>query len=141
MAALEFLPFEEFDESPRSLRLVSAAPSPLRVGPSLASRRAARESVRRRRRRSLVGVAMVAGLALLAVPSAAFGGTTGAGLSTDVAGSSTLASGMSYVVQPGDTVGSIAKVMNPVDPAQARLRLVHELDSSVVVPGEHILIP
>ena len=141
MAALEFLPIEEYDESPRSLRLVSIAPWPLRVGPTVASRRAARESVHRRRRRTLVGVAMVAGLALLSLPSAAFGGTTGAGLPTDLAGSSTLASGMSYVVQPGDTVGSIAKMMNPVDPAQARLRLVHELDSSVVVPGEHILIP
>ena len=48
---------------------------------------------------------------------------------------------MIYVVQPGDTVGSIARAMNPVDPAFARRLLVKELDSSVVVPGEHVLIP
>jgi hypothetical protein len=32
-------------------------------------------------------------------------------------------------------------MMNPVDPNVARTVLVHELDSSVVVPGERILIP
>jgi hypothetical protein len=48
---------------------------------------------------------------------------------------------MSYVVQPGDTVNSIAKNMNPTDPAQARAILIHELGSSIVVPGEHVLIP
>jgi hypothetical protein len=31
--------------------------------------------------------------------------------------------------------------MNPVDPRVARTALVRELDSSVVVPGEHVLIP
>jgi hypothetical protein len=48
---------------------------------------------------------------------------------------------MDYVVQPGDTVSSIARLMNPTDPAEARALLVHELGSSVVVPGEHVLIP
>jgi predicted Zn-dependent protease len=48
---------------------------------------------------------------------------------------------MNYVVQPGDTVNSIARMMNPVDPKLARADLVRELDSSVVVPGERVLIP
>ena len=48
---------------------------------------------------------------------------------------------MNYVVQSGDTVNSIARMMNPMDPKVARADLVRELDSSVVVPGERILIP
>jgi hypothetical protein len=31
--------------------------------------------------------------------------------------------------------------MNPTDPAEARTLLVRELGSTVVVPGEHVLIP
>jgi hypothetical protein len=83
----------------------------------------------------------VSAVAILAVPGHVFGATTGAGLSTDLANSSVLASGMNYVVQPGDTVAVIAREMNPVDPAAARAQLVAELGSSVVVPGEHVLIP
>jgi predicted Zn-dependent protease len=48
---------------------------------------------------------------------------------------------MVYVVQPGDTVTSIATLVNPVDPSLARHVLVRELGSSYVVPGEHVLIP
>jgi hypothetical protein len=81
------------------------------------------------------------GLVILAWPGHAFGGVTGAGLPDDLANSSVLASGMNYVVQPGDTVNSIARMMNPVDPKLARADLVRELDSSVVVPGERVLIP
>jgi len=84
---------------------------------------------------------LVSAVAILAVPGHVFGATTGAGLSTDLANSSVLASGMNYVVQPGDTVAVIAREMNPVDPAAARAQLVAELGSSVVVPGEHVLIP
>ena len=95
----------------------------------------------RRRRRSLVAFALLLGLVILAWPGHAFGGETGAGLPGDLANSSVLASGMNYVVQPGDTVTSIARMMNPVDPKVARADLVRELDSTVVVPGEHVLIP
>lgn len=145
MAAVATVQYEEFDGlvSQPYLQLVSvqSAPSPLRTGRPLAQRRTARARMMQRRRRSLVVLALLVGLAVLAWPGHAFGGTTGAGLPTDLANSSVLASGMDYVVQPSDTVTSIADLMNPVDPARARIALVHELRSSVVVAGEHVLIP
>jgi hypothetical protein len=142
MAAVEAVEFEEFEgpgERPY-LRLVTT-PQVFRTGPSLAKRRAARSRMMKRRRRTLVASALLLGLVILGWPGHAFGGETGAGLPSDLANSSVLASGMNYVVQPGDTVTSIARMMNPVDPNVARSDLVRELDSSVVVPGEHILIP
>ena len=142
MAALEIEEFEEF-EAPASrphLRLLST-PEVFRTGPSLALRRAARARMLKRRRRTLLTFALVLGLVILAWPGHAFGGETGAGLPTDLANGSVLASGMAYTVQPGDSVSSIARMINPVDPKVARADLVRELDSSVVVPGERILIP
>ncbi|HUY17245.1 MAG TPA: hypothetical protein VMV11_06760 [Acidimicrobiales bacterium] len=145
MAALEILEIPEIDQfspGPR-LRLVSAqsAPRPLRLGSSVQLRRRQRARVLQRRRRALVALVLVAALTILALPGHTFGATTGAGLSTDLATSSVLASGMNYVVQPGDTVNSIARDVNPVQPSLARTLLVRELGSSVVVPGEHVLIP
>jgi hypothetical protein len=145
MAAVEIIEFQESPEAPfrPHLQLVinDARLRPLRTGRSLAQRRAARARMMRRRRRTVVAMALVAGLVVLAWPGHAFGGVTGAGLPTDLANSSVLASGVRYVVQPGDTVGSIAELMNPVDPAIARAALVHELGSTMVVAGEHVLIP
>lgn len=144
MAAVEVFESDEghYETRPH-LRLVSVAtePTPLRSGRSLAQRRAARARMMRRRRRTLVGLALGSGLAILSFPGHAFGGVTGVGLPTDLANSSVLASGFSYVVQSGDTVSSIAKMMNPLDPALARRALVQSIDSTVVVPGEHVVIP
>jgi hypothetical protein len=143
MAAIELIEVGEYREVelPR-LRLVSLqVAEPVRTGRPLAARRAARARMLRRRRRTLVALGLAAGLIILALPGAAFGGVTGAGLSGDLADSSVLASGMVYVVHPGDSVNSIAELMNPVDPAVARRDLIRELGSSVVVPGEHVLIP
>jgi hypothetical protein len=142
MAAVAVIQFEEALGAAPNLRLVEVATvaAPLRTGPTLAQRRGARARMMRRRR-TLVALGLVLGLAILAFPGHAFGGVTGAGLSTDLANSSVLASGMAYVVQPGDTVNSIAKLMNPVDPSLARTALVHQIDSTVVVAGEHIVIP
>jgi hypothetical protein len=142
MAAVEVVEFEEFEDLVQRphLRLVSTPPV-FRTGPSLANRRAARARMMKRRRRTLVAFALLLGLVILSWPGHAFGGETGAGLPTDLANSSVLASGMNFVVQPGDTVNSIARMMNPIDPNLARADLVRELDSSVVVPGERILIP
>jgi hypothetical protein len=145
MAAVESYQFEEVGgvEVEPYLRLVAIDPTPmvLRRGPSLATRRAARGRMLQRRRRTGVAALLIVGLVVLAWPGHAFGGTTGAGLSNDLASSSTLASGMVYVVQPGDSVDSIARDMNPVDPSMARALLVHELESSTVIVGEHVLIP
>jgi hypothetical protein len=142
MVAVEVVEFEEYEnvvERPY-LRLVTT-PLVFRTGPSLANRRAARARMMKRRRRTILAFALLLGLVILAWPGHAFGGETGAGLPTDLANSSVLASGMNYVVQPGDTVNSIARMMNPLDPKVARADLVRELQSSVVVPGEHVLIP
>jgi hypothetical protein len=145
MAAVEILETEEFGAfiPGPALRLVSAPTfvQPLRYGPSLAQRRAVRARMVQRRNRTLAGLVLLGALTVLALPGHVFGATTGAGLSTDLANSSVLASGMDYVVQPGNTVESIARAMNPVDPSIARALLVRELGSSVVVPGEHVLIP
>lgn len=142
MAALEILEIEEFAAEPY-LRLVSVAPQvrALRHGPSLAQRRASRERMLQRRHRSLAALVLLGALTVLALPGHTFGATTGTGLSTDLANSSVIASGMDYVVQPGDTVNSIARDINPVNPVAARSLLVRELASSVVIPGEHVLIP
>ena len=141
MAAVEIEEFEEIEAPERPyLRLVST-PDVFRTGPSLAIRRAARSRMLKRRRRTLLALALMLGLVILAWPGHAFGGETGGGLPGDLANSSVLASGMNYVVRSGDTVSSIAKMMNPLDPKVARADLVRELDSSVVVPGEHVLIP
>ena len=94
-----------------------------------------------RRRRSALAALVLVSLVLLAWPGHAFGGTNGVGLSTDLASSSTLSSGMVYVVQPGDTISSIAREVNPVSPSIAREALVAELRSQDVVSGEHVLIP
>jgi hypothetical protein len=145
MSAVEvFVPQELGEESPRpKLRLVTLDTSATRwpVGDTLALRRASRARMLQRRRRTLVLFAGVCAVVVLAWPGAAFGGATGAGLPTDLASSSTLGSGIEYVVQPGDTVASIATLMNPLNPHAARSVLVRALHSSVVVTGEHILIP
>ena len=143
MAAVEVIQYDQELEARPYLRLVEVATvsPPLRRGPTLAQRRAARARMMQRRRRTLVTLGLVLGLCILAFPGHAFGGVTGAGLSIDLANSSVLASGMEYVVQPGDTVNSIARMMNPVDPSLARTALIHQIDSTVVVAGEHLVIP
>ena len=145
MAAVELIPheYEARESSRRNLRVVPEIEDfpQYRRGPLVANRRAARARMKARRRRSAVAALVLASLVMLAWPGHAFGGTNGVGLSTDLATSSTLASGMVYVVQPGDTLSSIARALNPVNPAMARRALVTELRSDVVITGEHVLIP
>ncbi len=145
MAAVESLPdgygLQELGQP--SLRVVPDLPRSLqyRQGPLVANRRAARARMKKRRRRSALVAMVLASFVLLAWPGHAFGGTNGVGLSTDLASSSTVSSGMVYVVQAGDSIDTIARLVNPVNPSVARRALVKELDSSVVVTGEHVLIP
>jgi hypothetical protein len=95
----------------------------------------------KRRRRTLVVLALLAGLTILALPGVAFGGVASSGLSSDLNNNASLAPGMVFVVQPGDSLTSIARLMDPADPSKARVQLAHELGSTVVVRGEHVLIP
>jgi hypothetical protein len=134
----EWSPREEYE---RHLRVVETVARPLRTGITVHRRRAARERMMRRRRRALLVAAAVLSLVVLAWPGHAFGGVTGSGVSVDRGGSSVLDSGMVYVVRPGDSVTTIARLVNPWDPAAARRSLRRELHSSVVVPGEHVLVP
>lgn len=142
MAAVELLETPEYTSEPH-LRLVSYEElnRPIRRGVPLNDRRHARDLARRRRHRALAALVVCGALAVLATPGHVFGAAGGTGLSNDLANSSVLASGMNYVVQPGDTITSIARDMNSTNPGEARMLLVHELGSSVVVPGEHVLIP
>jgi len=145
MAAVEVFEGEEVQTrgSRPQLRLVKleGAPPVSRHGLPLAQRRAARALMMKRRRRTLIVLAILAGLTILALPGVAFGGVSTGGLSSDTYSSASLASGMVFVVQPGDTLNSIARMVDPVDPRTARTALVHELGSKVVVSGERVLIP
>lgn len=145
MAAVEMFPREDrIPGSSRPALHVVAAHEDVpqyRRGPLVANRRAARVRMKARRRRSALAALLVASLVLLAWPGHAFGGTNGVGLSTDLATGTTLSSGMVYVVQPGDTVTSIARMLNPVNPSLAVQALIDELRSTVVIAGEHVLIP
>ena len=145
MAAIQIEEFEVLtsEEAMPYLRLVTAqnTPQSFRTGVPLSVRREARELRRKRRIRLYAGLVLAGALVILLMPGAAFGGVTGTGLSTDIASSAELASGMVYVVQPGDTLSSISKMVNPVSPQKARTVLAAQLGSSVVIAGEHILIP
>jgi hypothetical protein len=143
MAAVEIFEHEALAEtlSRPQLRLVrfDSAPAIPRNARPLAHRRAARARMLKRRRRTFVVLALLAGLTILALPGVAFGGV--GGISSDLNNNASLSSGMVFVVQRGDTMSSIARMINPADPAQARNALVRELGSRTVVTGEHVLIP
>ncbi len=145
MAAVEIFPseYEVTEVLGTTLRVVPKdfGEPQYRRGPLVANRRAARARMKRRRRRSALAALVVISLVLLAWPGHAFGGTNGVGLSTDLASSSTLSSGMVYVVQPGDSLVTIAQLVNPVNPSLALRALTTELRSNVVIAGEHVLIP
>jgi LysM repeat protein len=91
-------------------------------------------AVLRRRRAVAVAIVVMGVVAALALPLQALAGTTvtphGA------------AGGTVYVVQPGDTVWSIAQRADGTgDPRALAASIVRETGSDVVVPGERIAIP
>lgn len=102
---------------------VVVAPNPVRVS---------REVQIHRRRLALVAIVAVL-LVLLMLPIRALGGATLA--------STTPSQGQDYVVKTGDSLASIARQADPVNPTSMVRRLVAETGSDVVVPGEHLLIP
>jgi hypothetical protein len=91
---------------------------------------------RRARLRRTAMIVVLAGLVGgLAVPVSALAGT-------GATPSSPLAPGSTYVVQPGDTLWSIATRLDPTgDPRSIVGRLAAETGSETVVVGEHIALP
>ena len=100
----------------------------------------ARTVVRRRRLLVclLVGMAMV----LLSLPVQFLGGQTSTGQVALSGVTSGLPDGSIYIVQSGDTLSSIAHRINPMGDQAVLVRALRTtVGSSVVVPGEHIVLP
>ena len=94
-----------------------------------------------RRRRLVLGAVAAGLLAALALPWSGTGGhplaTPGPALAGDV-----VAPHARYVVQPGDTLWSIAERLDPTgDPRPVVDRLAAEVGSDTVIPGERIALP
>ena len=94
-----------------------------------------------RRRRLVLGAVAAGLLAALALPWSGTGGhplaTPGPALAGDV-----VSPHVRYVVEPGDTLWSIAERLDPAgDPRPVVARLAAEVGSDTVVPGERIVLP
>jgi hypothetical protein len=85
------------------------------------------------RRRLILAAVVVVLLVLLALPIRSTGGKT-------IAGSGPIA-GQEYVVRNGDTLASLAAQVDRNNVAGVEKKLMNEAGSSVLVPGEHLLIP
>jgi hypothetical protein len=93
------------------------------------------------RRRLLLGIVAVALLTALALPWGGTGGRTLAPPGSALAGG-TLQANHQYVVQPGDTLWSIAVRLDPNgDPRPLVSELAARIGSDVVIPGERLLLP
>ena len=107
---------------------------------AVARRRTVSARVRRRRRQVLVGLAVTGAAVGLVLPVSSLGGRPAAGVpgpSAVVGTGSTV-----YVVQPGDTLWSIAaRIDRGGDPRPLAEALARETGSSTVVPGERIRVP
>jgi len=91
---------------------------------------------RRRLRRSMLAVAACGLAAGLAVPVSALAGTAPAPPHPLVAGTA------DYVVQPGDTLATIAaRFAAPGEQGALVARLAAETGSDQVVAGEHLVVP
>jgi nucleoid-associated protein YgaU len=112
----------------------------VRRGLDVAIRRRRRRARQVRRRRLALGVAVVALVTGLAVPWSATGGRA---LARPIARyGPSVASATVYVVQPGDTLWSIATKFDRVgDPRSLARAIARETGSDTVVPGERIAVP
>ncbi|HXQ63021.1 MAG TPA: LysM peptidoglycan-binding domain-containing protein [Acidimicrobiales bacterium] len=102
--------------------------------------RAAARAAAVRRRHILLAAVAVGLLVALAVP---WGGKGGNGLASPgpIPGT-TLSAHTVYVVQPGDTLWSIAERLAPQgDPRPAVTTLSEQLGGDTVTPGERLLLP
>jgi hypothetical protein len=124
--------FEGGDAMSVALELEYEAIYPrLRVVPPPAPRTGPSAPVQRRR--LVLAAVVVVLLVLLMLPIRALGGKTMA--------QSGPISGQEYVVQSGDTLASIATQVDRADEAGTEQRLASEVGSTVLVPGERLLIP
>ncbi len=123
-------------QGPAGLAGVDWTPArPVRLGCDVAVRRRIRASTRVRRRRTVVGLVAGGLLTLLALPAGALGGHSPARSPLR------LHDGI-YVVQPGDTLWSIASRFDPNgDPRPFVAELEAEIGSDQVAPGEHLRLP
>ena len=112
---------------------------PTRAG-CITDGRSTRPSVAVRRRRFLLGTVAVGLLVALALPWSGTGGslaTPGPALAGE-----TVAHPAPYVVQPGDTLWSIAVRLDPTgDPRPLVAKLESEVGGDNVVPGEQLVLP
>jgi len=113
----------------------------VKVGTDVAARRRARAARRVRRRRLAVSVLVGALLVLLALPVSLLGGRA-VTASPPVRPVAATGAGVTYVVQPGDTLWSIATGFDRGgDPRALVSALASELGSETVFPGERIRLP
>jgi hypothetical protein len=103
----------------------------LRVVPQVPDRVSPSKGVQRRR--IILGAVVVVLLVLLMLPLRALGGNTVAG--------GVPTAGQEYAVRSGDTLASIAAQVDGSNVAGMERQLADEAGSTVVVPGEHLLIP
>lgn len=113
----------------------------LQTGTDVGTRRRRRASARVRRRRAGVAVVAVALVAGLALPASVLGGHSADVAASTLPGAMDGGRGIVYVVRPGDSVRSLARALDPGDPAAAERYLVAEIGSHTVVPGEHLTLP
>lgn len=109
----------------------------LRAGGDVTVRRRARVTRQTRRRRAVAGLLVAGALALLALPVSALGGRA-----ATAAPSGHVTGGVTYVVQPGDTLWSIATRFEQGGDTRALVRaLAAETGSAAVAPGERLVVP
>jgi hypothetical protein len=99
-----------------------------------------RPSIQVRRRRTLLGIAVIAMLLMLALP---WGGTGGPSLATPgAARARPLVAGTTYVVRQGDTLWGIAvRLAGGSDPRPLVARLEAEAGGDDVHPGQQLVLP